>query len=296
MPRSPKAVFVGLATVDIVYPVDEIPERDEKISVSNQQISAGGPATNAAVTFAHLGGRAELVSAVGRHPLAAIVHSDLRAHSVYLHDLASRTRAVPPVSSIMVHRGTGDRTVVSANAAIFSPHAAAFDPHWLTGASIVLVDGHYMRLCIAAARAARRRAVTVVLDSGSWKLGMDELLPLVDIAICSESYHPPRCRDSADVLAFLQAHNVRQIAITSGGAPIRLLDDTKHRKISIPRIRPVDTLGAGDILHGAFCYYASLPGASFRDALAKAARVASFSCRFPGTREWMRAQSPMNRH
>jgi sugar/nucleoside kinase (ribokinase family) len=48
----------------------------------------------------------------------------------------------------------------------------------------------------------------------------------------------------------------------------------------------VDTLGAGDILHGAFCYYSSL-GQVFQEALTNAVRVASESCRFRGTREWM---------
>jgi sugar/nucleoside kinase (ribokinase family) len=56
----------------------------------------------------------------------------------------------------------------------------------------------------------------------------------------------------------------------------------------VRRIRPVDTLGAGDILHGAYCYYACRPGANFRDTLVAAARVATFSCRYVGTRSWMR--------
>ena len=289
MPFRPKGVFVGLATVDILYTVEEIPGRDEKISVAGQQISAGGPATNAAVTFAFLGGRAELVSAAGRHPAAKIISEDLREHSVLLHDLAARSRDVPPLSSIMVHRDSGDRTVVSANAAVFARQLSRFAPQWLRGAAILLVDGHYMQLCISAARAARQRDVAVVLDSGSWKEGMHQLLPLVDVAICSESYRPPSCRDHKDVFAFLQAQNIRHIAITSGAAPIRLLDRGKYGRIAIEPIRPVDTLGAGDILHGAFCYYACRPGTSFRDALTKAARAASFSCQFPGTRQWMKS-------
>src|SRR5581483_10151985 len=93
-----------------------------------------------------------------------------------------------PISSIFVHKQTGERTVVSPNAAAFGDMEYAFDPAWLEGASIVLVDGHHMPLCIAAARAAR---VPVVLDGGSWKPGMTELLKDVDIAICSADFTPP---------------------------------------------------------------------------------------------------------
>ena len=288
--HRPQGVFVGLATLDVLYPVDEIPGRDEKISVPDQRISAGGPAANAAVTFAFLGGRAELVSAVGSHPMAAVIRDDLRTHSVLLHDLVPRNRTAPPISSIMVHRRTGDRTVVSANASVFGTLKLRFDPQCLRRASILLVDGHYMRLGIAAARAARDKGIPVVMDSGSWKHGMDELLPFVDIAICSDAYRPPDCHNVDEVFEFLQARNIRRIAITRGASALRLVDHGKNGKVPVAKIRPIDTLGAGDIFHGAFCYYASQAGTSFRDALAEAARIAGFSCQFSGTREWMKMQ------
>jgi sugar/nucleoside kinase (ribokinase family) len=188
----------------------------------------------------------------------------------------------------MVLRRTGERTVVSANAAVFSGLHREFDQHLLRDAVTVLVDGHYMPLCISAARFARERSIPVVMDSGSWKDGMRELLPLVDVAICSNDYRPPGCRDTKDTFEFLQAQSIRQIAITGGASPIRLMDYGRPGRIAIDLLRPVDTLAAGDIFHGAFCYYISQPGASFRDALSRAAHVASFSCRYPGTRSWMK--------
>jgi sugar/nucleoside kinase (ribokinase family) len=285
----PTGVFVGLATVDILYTVEQIPGPDEKISTPGQLVSAGGPATNAAVTFALLGGHAELVTAAGSHPAASIIRNDLRQHSVRLHDLARYRHQLPPVSSIMVLRETGERTVVSANASVFSDLSSDFDPDWLRDAAILLVDGHYMPLCVSAARLAHERGITVVMDSGSWKDGMSELLPFIDIAICSDDYRPPGCRDTKEVFEYLRAQNIRQVAITCGASPVRLVEYGRRGKFMVEMIPPVDTLGAGDILHGAFCYYASQPGATFREAMIKAARVATFSCRYPGTRSWMDA-------
>lgn len=79
------------------------------------------------------------------------------------------------------------------------------------------------------------------------------------------------------------------MAITRGAAPIIYLDNRKRGKIPVERVRPTDTLGAGDIFHGAFCYQASQRGQSFRDSLGFAARVATFSCLHLGTRLWMEA-------
>ncbi|MCV3216935.1 PfkB family carbohydrate kinase, partial [Plectonema radiosum NIES-515] len=55
-----------------------------------------------------------------------------------------------------------------------------------------------------------------------------------------------------------------------------------------PKIEPKDTLGAGDIFHGAFCNY--ILRESFPDALAQAANIAAYSCQFFGTRRWMNSQ------
>lgn len=285
--QRPKGLFVGLATVDISYAVDEIPRRNQKISVAGQQLSAGGPSANAAATFAFLGGRASLVTAVGGHPLSSVIRDDAERFSITLHDLARKRTDAPPVSSIMVLRRTGERMVVSANAAVFSSIPSEFNPQWLSGVSILQVDGHYMKLCIAAARAANERGLPVVLDSGSWKKGMSELLGFVDIVICSEDYRPPGCRNVEDVLDFLGARGIRRVAITGGGKSIRFIDHDQRGAVAVAKIRAVDTLGAGDIFHGAFCYYICQPGCEFREGLSAAARVASFSCRYAGTRMWM---------
>jgi sugar/nucleoside kinase (ribokinase family) len=55
---------------------------NEKQTALTQEIVAGGPAANAAVTFALLGGDAELVTDLGRHPLAELARQDLMTHGV----------------------------------------------------------------------------------------------------------------------------------------------------------------------------------------------------------------------
>ncbi len=146
-----------------------------------------------------------------------------------------------------------------------------------------------MPLCIAAAKAAREHDVSVVLDSGSWKPGMAKLLRFVDTAICSQDFRPPGCRSEDQAFEYLVSHKIRRVAITRGERSIRYQEDgtTGEIRIANPsRLRAVDTLGAGDIFHGAYCYYAA-QGRSFRDALKAAAQVATFSCRYRGTRQWM---------
>lgn len=76
-------------------------------------------------------------------------------------------------------------------------------------------------------------------------------------------------------------------AITRGEHPIIYRTPEGTGEMAIESVEVVDTLGAGDILHGAFCYY-SAKGNTFVSALLQASRIATLSCQTFGTRSWMK--------
>ena len=80
---------------------------------------------------------------------------------------------------------------------------------------------------------------------------MERLLPLVDITICSEQFHVPDGGDEERVLAYLAHQGVRYRAISRGERPIIYRTPEHTGEIAIEPVEVVDTLGAGDILHGA---------------------------------------------
>lgn len=281
-------IFVGLSTVDVVFGVDELPSPNTKVVARSQDVFVGGPATNASITFGQLGGRATLVTSVGRHALASVVREELQRYSIQLIDLYLYPDFddVPVISSISVKR-TGERNIISANSTRVNALPVQIDDGILKEAGVVLVDGHYMQACQVWAEAAHARGTPVVLDGGSWKNGTQELLNSVDIAICSADFFPPGCSTEEDVLNYLKDCGVANIAITKGAEPVRYVSGVASGFVQVPQVEVVDTMGAGDTFHGAFCYYASI-GRGFAEALGEAARVATESCRFRGTREWMK--------
>ena len=74
---SARGCFVGLATLDLVHRVAAPVGANEKVTALRQDVVAGGPAANAAATFAALGGRARLITALGLHPLGLTARDDL---------------------------------------------------------------------------------------------------------------------------------------------------------------------------------------------------------------------------
>ncbi|MFI1996147.1 PfkB family carbohydrate kinase [Actinoplanes sp. NPDC020271] len=279
-------VFAGLCTLDILQLVPAYPADNEKVTALDQTVAAGGPATNAAATAAHLGSHAVLMTAVGRHPLATGIYADLATLGVDLIDLTADDDGPPSVSSIVVSAATGNRAVVSTNGASRSLSAPDLTP--VRRARAVQVDGHYPELALAVLREARRLGIPTLLDAGSWKPVTPALLPLLDVVVCSADFRPPGV---TDVPAFLAAHGVRWIAISQGPAPILRWTGAGLVPQPVPPVTVVDTLGAGDVLHGALTSAVSrrwpLTDATFAAALDEAAAVASRSCASFGTRAWM---------
>ncbi|MGW4121365.1 PfkB family carbohydrate kinase [Nocardia sp. NPDC004711] len=282
------AIFVGLTTVDIAYGVDSYPPEDSKTLARDQFLGAGGPAANAAVAFAILSGNPpRLITALGKHRLADIARQDLLEYGVTIVDATADGDHQPPVSSILVSHKSQSRTIVSLDGSRIS---ARFDDDLTLGldrADIVLVDAHHPELAIGIATAANQAGVPVVLDAGRWKVAHRELLPLVDAAILSIAFEPPDLagKPETDVIDYVHSLGPQKVAITHGAGPIRYSCDTGSGEIDVQRVDAIDTLGAGDILHGAFCHYAT-GGHDFVEALSRAAEIATLSCQYFGTRLW----------
>ncbi|MGK7926874.1 MAG: sugar kinase [Spirulina sp.] len=278
-------LFVGLITLDFIYHVGQFPQQNEKIVALDYLSSAGGPATNAAITFATWGNSARVMGVLGNHVNTRIIREDLRQHCVQLLDLEENWQDSPPVSSVIVTEGSGDRAVISLNATKSRATLEQMPADSLAGVDVVLIDGHQMEVGIAIAQQAKMKGIPVILDGGSWKTGCDRLLPFVDYAICSANFYPPSCRTSDEVLAYLTRFSIPHIAITNGGSAIEYWRDRDRGRIVIPSVKVLDTLGAGDIFHGAFCHY--ICTLNFTEALASAAKIATRACQFFGTRAWI---------
>lgn len=280
-----EGVFLGLTTVDIVSYVHRYPGSNEKLQADSQRVYAGGPAANAAVACAALGTSVSLITGLGNTVMAGLARDDLQRHNVKIIDWVENTSALPVLSSITVDESCGDRSVVYTNTATRMLQERALPENILVGASVVLLDGYYQAQAIKLAESARDRGIPVVIDCGSWKDGLDKVLPRVDYAICSENFLPPGCTDIESIITFLADLGIRRIAVSKGGRPLYAFDDGRETEISVQSVDVRDTLGAGDILHGAFCHF--IARHDFFTSLLRAMELASVSCKYRGAREWI---------
>ncbi|WP_369371351.1 PfkB family carbohydrate kinase [Promicromonospora sp. Populi] len=280
-PQKPAVTcwFAGLTTLDVIHRSAVRPGPNQKITAVRQDVSAGGPAANAAVTAATLGARALLISPVGAGPVGAAARGDLEDHGVELHDVAEGSTIPLAVSAVIVDDETGDRSVVSPDAMLtgaFDVVAADLDA--LPRPDVVLLDGHHpdlARSVLAYARALEPRPL-IVLDAGRWRPVFAELMGWADVTARSADFHPPDGvpRSHATVA-------------THGAEPVTWCDaDGRHGSTEVPAVDVRDTLGAGDAFHGALVV-ALARGAGLEGAVQEAVRVATLRVQYVGPRSWL---------
>lgn len=282
---EPRVLFSGRTTLDVLYRLDNLPEEDTKVYASALQAQPGGPALNAALTHALLGGESILISAVGSGPWAAQVRAELDRHGVRLIDLAHGTAYETPLCTVLVNTAKSTRTIVNPPISqvplrcLAGAWKAEAPQEWETAPSVVLTDGFFFAETAAFLAARRREGAVICLDGGSWKPGTDELAGMLSVAICSERFAVPGLAHTADaIFGWFAAKGVPYVAITRGARSILASDRERRFEIEVMPVESADTLGAGDVLHGAFCHFLAA-GDDFETALRKASEIATRSCR-----------------
>ncbi len=296
------ALCVGLTTLDVVHHVDGTPAWGDKHRAVGGELLAGGPAANAAVTAAALLGSARLLTALGRTALAGPVRADLAQHRVTLLDMAPPDWPVP-VASVMVDVRTGDRTVVGAAPAAgpdgraapaAGPDGTPGPPaDLLDGVAAVLLDGHHPALAAAVAERAAAAGMPVLLDAGSWKPEVVGCLSNVTVAACSADLCPPGVRRAGDdpraAADLLHRHGVPTVLVTDGARPVFWsVAAGGTGTVAVPLVTAVDTLGAGDVFHGALLAASASGVTGLVEAVEFAAEVAALRCTHLGGRSWLR--------
>lgn len=275
---TPRGLFVGLATLDVVHRVSAAPRSNEKVVALSSYLTPGGPATNAALTFAALGGRATLLTVLGTGSAADAVRAWLETAGVEVIDAAAAGYELSPASAFVVE-STGERSVIGSG---HRPDVIPPDVRALVEAvDVVLVDGHHPPLAVATADAAAERGRPVIVDMGSDKPVYAAIRQWSSDVICSADYRAPDGSSPAAMLAL----GPGLVAVSHGPDPLEWWTATAHGMVAVPSVDVVDTLGAGDALHGAYAYGLAV-GLPRPDALVLAVGVAARRVTIAGTPGW----------
>jgi sulfofructose kinase len=272
----------GIIVLDEVFRVDRFPQPDAKTEAQSFFIVNGGCAANAAVAIARLGGRAVLAGPLGGpsgedsngdRVLAALAGEQVDCRG------CQRIAGVPTALSAIFLDAHGDRMIVTHR----DDRLAAAEPRDPSGlvasADVVLADNRFPEFVRPICAAARGRGLTVVLDADRPTEMSEDLFQIAThVVFSSECLRATTGLDDLVAgLAAIARTTPSFLAVTHGPHDVLWREGASLHKSPVFPVKAVDTLGAGDVFHGAFAL-ALAEGRELGPALRFAAAAAGLKC------------------
>lgn len=279
-------VGVGLNATDTLILLSRFPAYGGKVPFEREVLSPGGQVATAMVTCGKLGLRSKYIGTLGDDERGVVQLESLRASGVNLDDIEIRANCPNQTAYILVDRTTGERTVLWHREECLRIDPESLDPEKITCARLLHIDGHDTPAVARAAEIARRHQIAVTVDVDTIYPGFDRVLGNVDYLVASSEF-PSRWTGEGDpfrALTMLQDEYGLRVAAMTLGADGSLARVDGHFIYSPGFVvNCIDTTGAGDVFHGAFCY-SVIESMSVSEALEFSNAMAALNCTALGAR------------
>lgn len=248
---------VGQAVYDLTFPVNETLVENQKYRIHERHECMGAPAANAAYLCGLWGAETALIARVGKDIFGQEITRTLKMGKVDTSLLYYDRNQATSISSIVVNKQNGNRTILNSpmkeqDFLITWPQK---DP------STLLVDGHELDVALKAIK--KYPNARSIMDAGTYKPELNELISTVDYLVCSEdfAYQATGIKIQLDekeqvteVFKRLHLLNNNQLVITLGDRGCLWQTKESIHHFAAFKVKPIDTTGAGDIFHGAFTF------------------------------------------
>ena len=248
-------IGIGFCSNDHLAVLPFIP-MDTKVRMLSHRIMGGGPAANSTAGAASLGLSAAFVGTVGDDADGDMILRDFRAQGVDTSMVKVRPGATSAIAYLWIEEKTGNRSCAWTREGLDELTADEINPEAIASAKVLHVDGHNAAGAIAAAKVAREAGVLVNYDAGTHRDGMEELLGLADLMICSEEFilKLTGLKDAEEAVRQVWAKYRPKVCGATMGVRGSMAFDGKEfvRCPAFKVEKVVDTTGCGDLFHTGF--------------------------------------------
>jgi sulfofructose kinase len=247
---------VGLCALDYISIVGKFPGPDEKLDALHFSCQGGGPVPTALCALGHFGEKTSFIGKCGNDSEGKLIVAELKRFAVDTGGMVLDTYSRTPRAFIWVESETGARTVVLDRTEIadLAPEELSMDI--LSSCQFLLIDGRESKASLKAAHTAAKNGAQIILDVGSQRENIRELLPVVDYLVVSRKFAEPFAKetDPGKAAMKLLALGFKAVVVTLGedGAVCAAEGEFFYQQAF--KVDVVDTTGAGDVFHGAFIY------------------------------------------
>ena len=267
-------LVVGLVTVDLIYYLNKLPDNAIKYVSEKQILSTGGNASNASIAISRLGGSVSFVSTVGNDFFGNYIINELKKENIDTKNIIKRNNINTSNSCVTID-DRGERQIVN-----FRSKELDFNDNYFIKKNIFnayLTDGRLENASTFILKEAKKNNKPGILDAEN---------PVNEKAVKEASHIAFSLQGLESFTNTTSIKNslkiVKNIAnnfscVTDGANGVFYLDEDELIQLKPPKIDAIDTLGAGDVWHGAFTLAISL-GKPLFEACTYANIVASKKC------------------
>jgi len=259
MENGLQVVGLGMATLDVLMRLKDMPTWERGTRVNGFRLEGGGPVGTAMVAAARLGARVGFVGTAGTDEAAEIKLRSMVETGIDLSHLVRRTGPDDQIIIVYVHAETGERKfsgVQSTNRQSLS--VDELDREYITSAKYLHLEGFHGEAALQAAKWMREAGKTVVLDGGTTTGRVGEhhrkLIEYVDVLITGSGF----ARGLTEIEDIWEAGEAvlemgpRIFVETVGEGGSYTITAEEHFHTPAFEVDVVDTTGAGDVFHGAY--------------------------------------------
>lgn len=277
-------MVIGSSNTDMSVKTDHLPQPGETILGGKFFMAHGGKGANQAVAAARLGGEVTFVARIGKDMFGDSAVAGFEKEGIDTRFIV-RDAGESGVALIFVDRD-GENVIVVApgsNSRLSPEDVDRAAGHMASCRALVLQFESPMETVEHAAKLAHEKGVKVVLNPAPMPAeGLPQgLLEAVDIMLPNESearsllgLRPDQPIDESSARGLLE--KARCAVITMGGEGAILVTPEEIKRMPAPKVKVVDTVGAGDAFAGALTVGLS-SGRSLTESVEFAQKAAAIS-------------------
>ena len=245
----------GISVVDFIFSVSSLPTSAEKYRADSASIICGGVAMNAAVGISRLGGLVRLSTGVSDDMLGGLIYDTLESEQV-LVDYIVRFPDISSFSSVYID-SSGERQIVSSRSPSMDFVSGRLGDMLMSSSvpvpSAVLVDPHFGETATNLLLRAREWDIPGVID-GESNITSSQISAASHVAfsrqgLCSVCDNPDL---SVSLREVSSEYPDKWMCVTDGAHGIHYTSSSGIDYLPAFDVVAKDTLGAGDLWHGAF--------------------------------------------
>lgn len=286
--RAFDVVGFGTNAVDYLITVPEYPKFDSKVELVDYKQFAGGEIATTMTGLTRLGLKTSYAGKFGDDAAGEFGLSSLVGEGVDTRFSKQVPGAKTQIAFIIIDERNGERTIIWKRDEALSFNEDEVSEEIATSGSILHFTPHDSAACLKLARIAKDEGTLVSIDVDRILDGVDQLLPFVDILICSREFTRNFTGIEDPHSALVELNNRFGSVVTGttlgdkGSLVLYNGEFIRSDGYQVPG-GCKDTTGAGDSFRAGLLF-GIIDGRSLEESCRSANAVAALKCREVGAR------------